>query len=248
MCVLRHVWLFATPWSVACQVLLSMRLSRQEQWSGSPFPPPGNLPDPGIEPESLMSAVLAGRFFTTHATLEALVVWEEESNTTNPHNWGGWTGEEKHTSPTPFSKSLLSDAFSLTCFGSTSPMERQTSSSSSYRLFPQRLYSDTFPGLHSKSNLLFLHSSHSPPSSLGDPCMYFVIFFFLLCSCVRSGGVRKAIKLIVASFSVLPQVSTSQLTHFRVISIASLQIKKLLYMSKTGAQLSSRWNVFCLAL
>ena len=113
MCVLRHVWLFATPWSVACQVLLSMRLSRQEQWSGSPFPPPGNLPDPGIEPESLMSAALAGRFFPTHATLEALVVWEEESNTTNPHNWGGRTGEEKHTSPTPFSKSLLSDAFSL---------------------------------------------------------------------------------------------------------------------------------------
>ena len=46
--------------------------SRQEYWSGLPFPSPGNLPDPGIEPESLKSAALAGRFFTTAATREAL--------------------------------------------------------------------------------------------------------------------------------------------------------------------------------
>ena len=46
--------------------------SRQEHWSGSPCPPPGNLPDPGIEPMSFMSHALASRFFTTHATWEAL--------------------------------------------------------------------------------------------------------------------------------------------------------------------------------
>ena len=40
------------------------RFSRQEYWSGLPFPPPGNLPDPGIKPKSLVSSVLAGRFFT----------------------------------------------------------------------------------------------------------------------------------------------------------------------------------------
>ena len=40
------------PWTVACQVPLSMGLSRQEYWSGLPFPSPGNLPDPGIEPGS----------------------------------------------------------------------------------------------------------------------------------------------------------------------------------------------------
>ena len=41
--------------------------SRQEYWSGLPLPPPGDLPDPGIEPKSLMSPALAGRFFTTSA-------------------------------------------------------------------------------------------------------------------------------------------------------------------------------------
>ena len=40
---------FATPWTVACQASLSMAFPRQEYWSGLPFPPPGNLPDPGIE-------------------------------------------------------------------------------------------------------------------------------------------------------------------------------------------------------
>ena len=42
----------ATPWTVACQALLSMGFSRQEYWSGLPFPSPGDLPDPGIEPGS----------------------------------------------------------------------------------------------------------------------------------------------------------------------------------------------------
>ena len=46
---LSHVRLFATPWAVAYQSPLSMGFSRQEYWSGLPFPPPGDLPDPGIE-------------------------------------------------------------------------------------------------------------------------------------------------------------------------------------------------------
>ena len=53
--LLSRVRLFATPWTVARQAPLSMGLSRQEYWSGLPFPPPGDLPDPGIElasPES----------------------------------------------------------------------------------------------------------------------------------------------------------------------------------------------------
>ena len=44
---------------------------QEEYWSGLPFPPPGDLPDPGIEPKSLMFPALAGGFFTTSATLEA---------------------------------------------------------------------------------------------------------------------------------------------------------------------------------
>ena len=67
------VWLFVTPWTVACQAPLSMRFSRQEYWSGLPFPPPGDLPDPGIKPASRMSPALADRLFTTSAAGEALV-------------------------------------------------------------------------------------------------------------------------------------------------------------------------------
>ena len=59
---LSHVRLFATPCTVACQVPLSVGFPRQEYWSGLPFPPPGDLPEPGIES---MSPALAGGFFTT---------------------------------------------------------------------------------------------------------------------------------------------------------------------------------------
>ena len=49
---LSHVQLFVTPWTVAYQAPLSMGFSIQEYWSGLPFPSPGDLPDPGIEPGS----------------------------------------------------------------------------------------------------------------------------------------------------------------------------------------------------
>ena len=57
MCVyvwksLSHVWLFVTPWTVVCQAPLSMEFSRQEYWSGLPFPSPGDLPNPWTEPVS----------------------------------------------------------------------------------------------------------------------------------------------------------------------------------------------------
>ena len=51
--------------------LLLMEFSRQEYLSGVPFPPPGDLPDPGIKPTSLMSPALAGGFFITSTTWEA---------------------------------------------------------------------------------------------------------------------------------------------------------------------------------
>ena len=68
---LSPVWLFVTPWTVACQALLSIGFSQQEYWSGLPFPPPGNLPEWGIEP---MSPVLTGRFFSTVPSGESLVI------------------------------------------------------------------------------------------------------------------------------------------------------------------------------
>ena len=49
---LSRVLLFATPWTVAYEAPLSMGFSRQEYWSGLPFPSPGELPNPGIEPRS----------------------------------------------------------------------------------------------------------------------------------------------------------------------------------------------------
>ena len=62
MCVLSHVQLFVTSWTVAHQAPRSMGFFRPEYWSGLPFHPPGDLPNPGIEPAS---PALAGEFSTT---------------------------------------------------------------------------------------------------------------------------------------------------------------------------------------
>ena len=55
---LSRVWLFATPWTIAFQAPLSMEFSRQEYWSELPCPPPGDLPNPGVEPRSLALRVI----------------------------------------------------------------------------------------------------------------------------------------------------------------------------------------------
>ena len=72
ICMCAKSGLSAILWTVALQAPLSMGFSRQEYWSGLPCPPPGDLPDPGMEPVSLMSPALTGRFFTPSATWEAL--------------------------------------------------------------------------------------------------------------------------------------------------------------------------------
>ena len=67
-CVMHsHLWLFVTPWAVALQAPLSMEFSRQEYWSGLPFPSPGNLPNTEVELTSLVSSAWAGGFFTNCA-------------------------------------------------------------------------------------------------------------------------------------------------------------------------------------
>ena len=68
--VLSRVQLFVTPRTVAHQAPLSMGFPRQKYWSGLPFPSAGDFSDPGMEPSSLASPVLAGVFFTSSATLE----------------------------------------------------------------------------------------------------------------------------------------------------------------------------------
>ena len=76
VCVLSHSShgrLFVTPWTVASQVSLSMGFLRQEHWRELPFPPSGDLPNPGIELKSLVSPALAEGFFTSSTTREAQV-------------------------------------------------------------------------------------------------------------------------------------------------------------------------------
>ena len=67
------VRLFATPWTVARQAPLCMGFSRQEYCSRLPFPPPGDIPDPGIELVSPATPALAGRFFTSEPPGEPLL-------------------------------------------------------------------------------------------------------------------------------------------------------------------------------
>ena len=78
-CVSMHVCLlsrcscvgpFATLWTVACQAPLSIGFSRQEYWSGLPFPSPGDLPKPGVKPVSLTLPASSTGFFTTSSTWE----------------------------------------------------------------------------------------------------------------------------------------------------------------------------------
>ena len=63
--------IFVTAWTVAHKAPLSMEFSKQEYWNGLPIPTPGDLPNPGTEPTSLMSPALASEFFTTSDTREA---------------------------------------------------------------------------------------------------------------------------------------------------------------------------------
>ena len=74
VCMLRyfsHVQLFVTLRTLAHQAPLSMAFSRQEYWSGLPCPSPGDRPNSGIQPISLMSPAFACGFFTTSANWEA---------------------------------------------------------------------------------------------------------------------------------------------------------------------------------
>ena len=77
--MLSHVQLFVTLWTVAHQAPLSVGFSRQEYWSGLPFPPPEGLPDPGIEPVFPASPA----FFTTEPLGKPIYVIDQVSNSMN---------------------------------------------------------------------------------------------------------------------------------------------------------------------
>ena len=85
-----RVWPFVTRWSLPGSSV-HQKFSRQEYWSGLPRPPPGALPDPGIEPTSLMFPALAGRFFTASTAWEAPNIQLVQTSTVwfHPHNVPG---------------------------------------------------------------------------------------------------------------------------------------------------------------
>ena len=70
----------SNSWIVIFQAPLFMEFSRLEYWSELPFPTPGDLPNPGIEPASLVSPVLAGRFFTTEPPGKPTTIWIDSAN------------------------------------------------------------------------------------------------------------------------------------------------------------------------
>ena len=78
------VQLFATLWSMACKALLSMIFSKQESWSGLPYPPPGVLPDPGIEPMPLTSPALPSRFSHHWCFLSPVFLTSQQSRVPGP--------------------------------------------------------------------------------------------------------------------------------------------------------------------
>ena len=86
---LSHVRLFVTPWTVARQAPLSMEFSRQEYWSELPCPSAGDLPTPGIEPVSLVSPALAGRFFSTEPPGQLKSLYVLLNNTQPQPNYFG---------------------------------------------------------------------------------------------------------------------------------------------------------------
>ena len=84
--LLSWVWLFATPWTEACQAPQSMGFSRQKYWNGLPFPSPGDLSDPGIKAESPPSPELGDGFLSTSTT-----VWPSANHWGLLGHTGVWT-------------------------------------------------------------------------------------------------------------------------------------------------------------
>ena len=81
---LSRVWLFVTPWTVAYQDPPSMEFSRQEYWSGLPFPSPGYLPNPGIEPESPSLQADAERLLLNHKKMPGFLASRGEEFNPGP--------------------------------------------------------------------------------------------------------------------------------------------------------------------
>ena len=118
-------------WTGAHQAPLSLGFSRQENWSGLPCLPPGDLPNPGMEPESLTSPALTGGFFTTSATWEAHYIDYLQSNNNGQERRGALTEGAWHPLPPPAPAAVSSQALDVT---HKSPASRQAKGPPLYRV------------------------------------------------------------------------------------------------------------------
>ena len=131
-----------TPWTVARQAPLTMEFSRQESWSGLPFPPLQDLPDPGIQPMSPTSPALAGRFFTTtplgkpvvgikpnkSVGSEEVKVWKHAwSRDGEAKPWNFRESEARHVQPVEWAQEEAMGSYSL-CITSSLWIHSQASS------------------------------------------------------------------------------------------------------------------------
>ena len=112
VCMLSSAPLSVTPWTAACQAPLSVGFSRQEYWSGLPFPSPGDNPHPGIKPMSPVAPALAGKFLPLcHliipeglANIIPEALWSQNPfwESTKRHGFPGWQMHKcKHTQAWP---------------------------------------------------------------------------------------------------------------------------------------------------
>ena len=88
-----------SPWTAAHQFPPSMEIPRQEYWSRLPFLPPGDLPDLNIEPTSLVSPALAGRFFTTVSRRKSWLMWIMKLWELHPYHWQQMLPQTTHVKP-----------------------------------------------------------------------------------------------------------------------------------------------------
>ena len=178
MCAQSLSNVFVTLWIVACQAPLSMGFSRQEYWSRMPFPSPGDLPNTGIKPVSLVSPALAGRFFTTKPLGKSELIFVVDF----------FLAAYLETCSVQFSHSVMSDPLWLhrmqhTRFRCPSPTPRASSNSCSN--------SSVMPSNHLILCMPFSSCFQSCPASGAFPRSQFFI----------SGGQSIGVS---ASVSVLP--------------------------------------------
>ena len=150
-----------TPWTVPCQAPLSMEFSRQEYWSRLPFPPPGDLPDPGIEPMSPLSPAMAGGFFTTETPGKPLVLvkcLKEQEDISGNAEWAAQKRNRASFTSWALAQCLARNHPSVNVCGV------DTWKCSVFSVSEKGRFQSRIMGVHSRA-LVCLHSEHAKEAS-----------------------------------------------------------------------------------